>query len=217
MTDERSLISVIVPVYNAEKYIADALQSIIYQNYFPIEILVIDDGSMDGTGEVIRSFGDQVKYTFQENSGPPFARNLGLSMAKGKYIAFLDADDLWCENKIALQLKRFKENPEVEIVLGYTQRIRLSTSDDRDHFIPFLDPQPMLSMGAALMKKSAFEKVGNFDESLLYCDDMDWFLRAREEEIKIIIHDDITQLYRKHTREFNHSTPSRSQISVEDL
>ena len=201
MINRQPLISVIIPAYNAEKYLAEALTSIINQNYDSIEIILVDDGSTDGTAKVAAVFETRVRYVYQENSGPPAARNKGLSMAQGNVIAFLDSDDLWSDKKLELQLKRLTDKPHLEIVIGHTQRLRLSKSCDGDQeFIPFLSPQPMLSLGSAIIRKSAFDKVGIFDESLFFGDDIDWFLRAREKGLALVIHNDVTQYYRKHTQ-----------------
>ena len=97
-------ISSIIPVYNGEKFLAPAIESIIKQSYSPIEIIIIDDGSTDATAEVVKNFKDQnIIYIYQPNSGAPVARNKGLSMAKGNIISFLDADDLWPIDKLKLQ------------------------------------------------------------------------------------------------------------------
>jgi len=201
LINRQPLISVIVPAYNAEKYLAEALTSIINQDYDSLEIIVVDDGSTDGTAKAAAVFGTKVRYAYQENSGPPAARNKGLSMAQGTVIAFLDSDDLWSEKKIELQLKRLTNKPNVEIVIGHTQRLQLSESCDCDlEYAPFLNPQLMLSLGSAIIRKSVFDKVGFFDESMLFDDDIDWFLRAREKGIAFVIHNDVTQFYRKHTQ-----------------
>ena len=89
------LISCIVPVYNGERYLRQALDSILTQTYRPLEIIVADDGSTDGTAAVVTRYGDQIHYIRQDNSGAPAVRNLGLRVAHGEFVAFLDADDLW--------------------------------------------------------------------------------------------------------------------------
>ena len=200
MPNRQPLISVIVPAYNAERYLADALESIINQNYIPIEIIVVDDGSTDRTAEVAAEFHTGIEYVYQKNCGPPAARNLGLRISQGELITFLDSDDLWAENKLEIQLRRLRNVPNLEVILGHTQRLKLSvTGNGRQAFTTFLTPQPMLSLGSAVIRRSAFDKVGIFDESLHYCDDIDWFLRARESGIELLFHPDVTQFYRKHT------------------
>jgi glycosyltransferase involved in cell wall biosynthesis len=118
-----SLISVIVPVYNGDLYLAAAIESILAQNYQPIEILIIDDGLTDNTAKIADRFQQHVRYIYQPNSGAPSARNLGLKMATGEIIAFLDADDIWHEQKLALQLDILAKNSSVSVVLGHRQKI----------------------------------------------------------------------------------------------
>lgn len=197
-------LSVIIPAYNSELYLAEAIESVLAQKYQPLEIIIVDDGSTDSTKRVATSFRN-VQYIYQGNQGPASARNTGLSLAQGDIITFLDSDDLWSDNKLELQLKRLSVTPSVEIVLGYTQRVRLTIScDGEPEFKSYLNPQPMLSLGSALIRKTVFDKVGLFEKSLLFADDIDWFLRAREKGIRFVIHHDITQYYRKHTHNITH-------------
>ena len=97
---KRQLISCIVPVFNGELYLAEALESILKQSYRPLEIIVADDGSTDGTEAIVARFGTQVRYLYQPNSGPATARNLGLGAVRGEFVGFLDADDLWHPEKL---------------------------------------------------------------------------------------------------------------------
>jgi len=95
------LISCIVPVYNGERYLKEALDSILVQTHCPLEIIVADDGSTDGTASVVAGYGEGVKHLWQPNAGETAARNMGLSAAQGEFVAFLDADDLWHPEKLA--------------------------------------------------------------------------------------------------------------------
>jgi glycosyltransferase involved in cell wall biosynthesis len=195
------LVSVVVPAYNAEAFLGEALDSILRQEYEPLEIIVVDDGSQDATAGVVAAFGDRVRYFYQENRGAPAARNRGLDLARGSLVAFLDADDWWSDRKLELQFKHLRADPSLGIVLGHTQEVRYSeTVDGIERFVPLRPAQPMLSMGSALIRKAVFARVGLFDETLLFCDDIDWFLRARENAISIRILPEITQYYRKHSR-----------------
>ena len=92
------LVSVIIPVYNGERYLAEALDSVLRQSHPADEIIVIDDGSTDGSAKIIESFRASVEYHWQPNGGPGAARNLGVTLAHGAFLAFLDADDLWTED-----------------------------------------------------------------------------------------------------------------------
>ena len=102
---DQALVSVIIPVFNGEKYIRCAIDSVLEQDYKPIEIIVIDDGSSDATLEILRDLGNEISIYHQPNKGSAAARNLGIRMAKGSYIAFLDADDYWFPGKISAQME----------------------------------------------------------------------------------------------------------------
>lgn len=123
MTEASRLVSVIIPVYNGEAFLAEAVESIQRQNCHSLEIIIVDDGSTDSTGSVVASLQADVRYVYQpNNSGPAAARNRGLQMAQGNVIGFLDADDdLWPDNKLAVQLACLAAQPRTEIVLGYVQ------------------------------------------------------------------------------------------------
>lgn len=109
----RAGVSVVVPAHNAGQWIGETLSSILAQTMLPVQVIVIDDGSTDSTADVVRSFGTRVQYAYQENAGAGAARNLGLTLAIGEYVAFLDADDLWLPEKIEKQLLLFKNQPDL--------------------------------------------------------------------------------------------------------
>jgi len=111
---EESLISCIVPVFNGERYLGETLNSILAQTHQPLEIIIADDGSTDGTNAIVARYGHHVRYLFQPNAGVA-ACNLGLSAAHGDFVAFLSADDLWHPEKLALQNARFQARPELDI------------------------------------------------------------------------------------------------------
>jgi glycosyltransferase involved in cell wall biosynthesis len=116
---EQNLVSVIVPAHNAEKFLAEALASILAQDYRPIEVIVVDDGSTDGTATIAQAYTD-VRYVFQKKQGAAAARNAGLAICSGALIAFLDADDLWVPNKLSRQSAYLDEHPEAVCVSGKT-------------------------------------------------------------------------------------------------
>lgn len=95
------LISIIIPVYNREHYLAEAIESVLAQTYRPIEIIVVDDGSTDGTADVARRFSETVRYFYQTNSGCGASRNTGIKKGVGSFLSFLDSDDLWVEEKLS--------------------------------------------------------------------------------------------------------------------
>jgi len=212
MPSDLPFVSVIIPVFNGEAFLAEAIESILRQDYEPLEIIVIDDGSTDETSTVAGRFPN-IRYVFQENGGPPAARNRGLMMANGAVIAFLDADDLWPENKLELQLASLAA-PPTEIAVGRRQIIRhAGGAGDRDRFEEFADPLIGLNLGSGLFRRSVFEKVGPFDETLQYSDDWDWFMRARELGVPIVITEDVVLFYRRH----EHNLTNRIELNNRDV
>lgn len=193
------LVSVIIPVYNGETFLKDAIQSIRQQEYEPLEIIIVDDGSTDKTRQIAAGFENEVRYHYQPNSGLPATRNRGVEMARGDAIAFLDVDDLWSKDKIRRQVGILRISASAEIVVGYTQIMMLSGSVDGNLvFKEWGEPVLAMSMNCALFRKSVFDKIGLFDEGQRYCDDWDWFMRARESGIKIVVHKEVVHLYRRH-------------------
>lgn len=191
-------VSAIIPVYNGEAFLADAISSILRQNYPSLEIIVVDDGSVDKTAAVIQRF-PKVRYVYQENRGAPAARNRGLQMARGELVGFLDADDLWSDDKLERQVSLFKREPSAEIVVGYTQRMQLIGMKDGKHeFRNYEVPVLGMDFVASLIRKSVFEKVGLIDETFRQCDDWDWFMRAKELGIKMLVHKEVSRFYRHH-------------------
>src|SRR5438132_1599837 len=109
-------VSVVIPVYNGERYLADAIQSVRDQTYQNFEVIVVDDGSTDGSADVAQRFGEAIRYVHQANGGVCKARNAGIAAARGAYIAFLDQDDLWLPDKLAAQVTYLDSHPEVGAV-----------------------------------------------------------------------------------------------------
>src|SRR5512143_3730544 len=108
------LVSVVMPVYNGARYLRQALESALAQTYRPLEIVVVDDGSTDETPAILAEFGTRIRALRQPNSGSAAARNAALDAARGELIAFLDADDLWLPQKLAVQVEYLREHPDVD-------------------------------------------------------------------------------------------------------
>lgn len=199
MAPPLSFVSVIMPVYNGEVFLAEAVESIRRQEYEPLEIIIVDDGSTDNTGKIAQDLKGNIRYFYQRNSGPGAARNKGLEMALGDIIGFLDVDDLWPAGKLELQLAHLAHNPSMEIVLGRKQLMLLSgVTAGTAEFREFRKPSVALSLGCCLFRKSVFDKVGFFDEGLYHCDDWDWFMRARELGVSMLPHPEVMLLCRRH-------------------
>ncbi len=191
-------ISVIIPVYNGEYFLAEAIQSVLDQILPPDEIIVVDDGSTDGSAQVaadlIATTAAPICYCHQENCGPSAARNHGLTLATGEIIAFLDADDVWDSDKLAIQMPLLMANAETQIVWGRVQEFRT----EGQQRITLGAPHPGPHVGAALMRRTAFATVGGYDETRRHGEDLDWFLRSRELRLPAITHSERVLWYRHH-------------------
>lgn len=193
------LVSVVIPVFNGERFLREAVQSVLDQQYSPLEIIIVDDGSTDGTATAAKSFSEAVRYLYQANQGPAAARNRGIEQAQGELIAFADVDDLWPKDKLELQLPYLLRDPKIDIVLGRIQQVLLSeTVDGETQSQEFAEPAFSVNLGGAVIRKSVFERVGLFDETMRYSEDVDWFMRARECGASIVTIDAVTLFYRQH-------------------
>ncbi|MDQ2868677.1 MAG: glycosyltransferase family 2 protein [Verrucomicrobiota bacterium] len=165
----RPLISVIVPVFNGERFIADAIDSIVGQDYAPIEILVIDDGSTDRTADIARA-NPLVIYHRQERQGPGAARNLGVELARGDLLAFLDADDLWLPGKLSRQ-HEVLEREKCDAVFTHAVQFRDEENADSAPRVGYLP-------GTMLIRREAFERIGKFATDRATREAFDWQVRA---------------------------------------
>jgi glycosyltransferase involved in cell wall biosynthesis len=194
------VVSVIVPVFEMARFLPDAIASIEAQGRDDVEIIVVDDGSRDDTPQVIATLGDRVVAARQPNRGPAAARNHGIDIARGELIAFLDADDLWPAGKLARQLDRLTSEPDLDVVLGRIQYVALDGATLPE--VRFEDPDAKVltgvHLGSGLFRRRAFARVGTFDEQLRISEDVDWFLRAREAQLRMVILRDVMLVYRLH-------------------
>jgi glycosyltransferase involved in cell wall biosynthesis len=198
---EPPLISCIVPVFNGERYLHEALDSILAQTYRPVEVIVADDGSTDGTVAVVASYGERVRYLWQPNAGSPAARNLGLGAAKGEFVAFLDADDLWHPEKLARQMARFQARPELDLSITHVQNFwipELREEEVRFQNHRLAQPWPGYTSQALLARRTVFDTVGPFGTALREGDAKDWFLRAAEQGTVIELLPDVLVYRRLH-------------------
>lgn len=177
-------VSVIIPTYNREHCIAEAIESVLAQTYGTTEIIVVDDGSTDRTAERVAAYGDRVTYIHQENAGPSRARNRGIRESSGELIAFLDSDDLWLSTKLARQVEEFLKDDELGIVAtpvvfrfpGRKMRANIGSMDTaalREHFLDTF----LMVTSTVMVRRRCLEEVGLFNEALCYAEDMDLFYR----------------------------------------
>jgi glycosyltransferase involved in cell wall biosynthesis len=196
----KPLVSVIIPVFNTEKYLGDAIKSVLAQSYSPLELIVVDDGSTDNTAKVAESFGSFVRYYYQSNAGPGAARNLGITQAYGDYFAFLDADDLWTADKMKLQWIAFEADPDLDMAFGHIQQFYSPelTQAEKDQIRIPVEIMPGHHAGAMLIKKEAFLRVGLFKNELRIGEFIDWYARATELNLKSIMLPDVLMKRRIH-------------------
>jgi glycosyltransferase involved in cell wall biosynthesis len=200
-------LSVIIPVHNGERHLRAALESSLSQGYSPMEIIVVDDGSEDGSAGIARSY-EQVRYISQENQGVAAARNRGIKTASGQFLAFLDADDIWVNNKTRRQMDFLGAHPEAAGVC----------SSFRNFFDPSAPPPPgireekflaekverMLHLCTMVIRSEGFDRVGFFNQELQTGEDIDWFARARDAGVTISSLTDILMHRRLHDRNLSY-------------
>jgi glycosyltransferase involved in cell wall biosynthesis len=184
-TKKNPQVSVIIPTYNRGWTIREAVDSVLIQDYKDFELIVVDDGSTDNTPEVLGAYCGVIKVFRQENKGVSAARNRGIAEASGRFIAFLDSDDLWFPQKLSRQVEFFNTTPDALICQTEEIWIRngVRVNPKKRHKKPsgmIFEPSLALclvSPSAVMIRRSLLEVVGNFDETLPACEDYDLWLR----------------------------------------
>lgn len=178
-------VSVVIPTFNREMLVQKAIGSALDQTFQDLEVVVVDDGSTDGTRAVVERYGGKVRYLFQENQGISGARNAGIRSAAGEFIALLDSDDTWLPEKLERQMALFQEHPEYGMVATRCSSIERDGSF-REMNRPGKSGQILLDLftknfirtSSTVFRKECFEKAGLFDPALKECEDYDIFLRV---------------------------------------
>ncbi|WP_129671687.1 glycosyltransferase family A protein [Candidatus Chloroploca sp. Khr17] len=172
-------VSVIIPVYNGERFLAEALQSVLDQTLPPDEIIVVDDGSTDGSAAVAAQFAG-VHLLRQTNRGVGAALNLGLSHARGDLFAFLDADDRWLPDKLARQVAALNADPTLDMVFGHVRQFQDGQDCTEEH-------RPGISRVALLIRRQAFERVGTFTEDPGVNEIVAWYAKSQTVGLRLFI------------------------------
>lgn len=184
------LVSTVVPTYNRRALIERALDSALAQTHLPQEIIVVDDGSTDGTAELLRErYGDRLRYVAQPNAGVSCARNTGMRLARGEFIALLDSDDEWGPTKLTKQVAFMRAHPDYGMVLTDVRRVdgerrEIDVYRRRDVIrtdgavLQYVLRDPAFVPASALFRRDVFERLGGFDESLRTAEDIDFHLRV---------------------------------------
>jgi len=216
-------VSIIIPTYQHADFVGEAIDSALAQTYTDYEIILVDDGSTDGTREIVVAYGNQIKYIYQDNRGLPAARNTGILASKGQYLSFLDADDVWLPNKLKLEVEFLDTHPSVKLVCSNYSYFGSRKGPKRTGFegitltsgyglkeLFFKNP---ILPSAVLVRKSCFEKVGLFDESMVQCEDLDMWLRiAAHFEVGYI--DTPLVKYRLHEKNMHLKTAENSEAFI---
>jgi glycosyltransferase involved in cell wall biosynthesis len=212
MNEQPKLVSVIIPVYNGERFIAESIESALEQSYSPIEIILVDDGSTDGSLQIARSY-DNIQILKQAHQGVSSARNAGIAAARGSFLAFLDSDDIWDREKISKQIHDLQRHTDIGCVFCRFENFFDPETSPPDWLnrSSFLDKRfkDMMSLCTMLIRKEIFDRVGNFNTDLRSGEDLDWFVRAKEAGIVSKHMDEILVSRRLHDKNLtysNHST-----------
>ena len=198
-------VSVIMPVLDGERFVAEAVASVRAQGWPELELIAVDDGSTDGTPVILEALAADPANRMQvvriENRGPAAARNHALGLARGSFIAFIDADDLWPDGKLAAQMRRFVKRPELEAVYGLVEIRDCEGFESPLRRHPGLAlPTVLSTLGCAVFRAGIFPRVGRLDETLRFGEDTDLMLRLIEAEVPISILNRTTLIYRQHDR-----------------
>ena len=202
-------VSVIIPAYNQGHYLGKAIRSVLTQTFADFEIIVVDDGSTDNTRQVARSFSDsRMRYIHQQNAGLSAARNTGIRHATGAFLTYLDSDDLFLPEKLAILLAKFNAEPELGFVAG--QAVLIDENDRRigeifDKRLPEDSAQLLLGnplhVGSVMVRREWQERVGFFDETLRSYEDWDMWLRLAKAGCRMGWVDKPVSLYRFHSNQ----------------
>jgi glycosyltransferase involved in cell wall biosynthesis len=213
-------VSVIIPAYNGDRYIGEAIDSILAQTYDDYEIIVVDDGSTDNTAQVVQQYGEQIQYFSQTNQGVAASRNLGLTAAKGEYIAFLDQDDLFLPQKLLSQVTLLEKNPSLGMANSGWQIVdqqgQVKAAVKPWEKIPQLKLADLIIwkpvfLGAMLFRHSWLKRSGGFDTTLEQTPDVDLVLRLAVLGCAAAWVEQTTVKYRQHDGNASNNTLLQAQ------
>jgi teichuronic acid biosynthesis glycosyltransferase TuaG len=222
---EAPRVSAIIPTYNYARYAAAAVESALSQSFKDLEIVVVDDGSTDETAETLRPFGRCIRYIRQAHRGLAAARNMGIRVSRGRYLAFLDSDDLWLPDKTSMQIAQLDPNPAVGLVYCEAALFTEASPTEIPHsywahhpsgrILPSLLRHNVVPSPTPMVRREMFDQVGLFDESLGACEDWDMWIRiAQVSEFGYV--DRVLAKYRLHSANMSldHERMMRNRFRV---
>jgi glycosyltransferase involved in cell wall biosynthesis len=193
-------VGVIIPVRDGDRYLAEALESVLAQTHPPCDVVVIDDGSTDGTVAVAERYAPRVRCISQTAAGIGAARNRGVAEVRGELLAFLDGDDTWPVQRLERQLGAFMANPRPDLVFGHIEQF-LSPELDRAARTQLVcpdAPQPAFLANTMLVAREVWDRVGPFSTTAVRSEFLEWLLRAREHALRELMLDDVVLRRRLH-------------------
>jgi glycosyltransferase involved in cell wall biosynthesis len=182
-----STVSVIIHTYNNERFMAETVESVLNQTYKDYEIIVVDDGSVDGTRDALMPYMQKIRYHYKENGGIASAKNAGIGLSQAEFVAFLDHDDLWAPDKLQLQMEHFNENPQIGLVYAKYTSFRdgkkLRTKPEKGYsgwIFKELIAKSFIQTSTVVVKRECLDAVGPYDETFSLGDEYDMFLRIAQ-------------------------------------
>jgi len=207
-----SRVSVVIPVYNRAELVAQAIGSVQRQEGVEVDILVADDGSTDETAAAVAALAmsdNRIQLIRGHNGGPAAARNRAVAVARADYLAFLDSDDLIPPGRLRRQIGKLERRPDVVAVIGTVLGFEALNSDGEPEPHPAHRPFYNLALHCATFRREYFLELGPLDESLIFGEDIDLFLRLFETDARMILEAEIGSYYRHHAGNMVHHTTAR--------
>lgn len=213
------LISVIIPAYNCAHYLGEAIDSVLTQDYPRLEVIVVDDGSSDNTQAVLDHYQADVSRLYQDNQGIGAARNAGQQRARGEFIAFLDADDLYLPGKLSRQMACFEADPALECVQGHLEQFISPELEEAFAATVKVDTGKSLAApmaGTCMIKRQALARVGPWPVGLTVGTDLDWYARVQEQKVSCLMLEETLLRRRIHRTNTNlvHKADNHERLHV---
>jgi glycosyltransferase involved in cell wall biosynthesis len=214
MNPDQLLVSVVMAVKNGERYLAQAIESVLAQTYQAFEIILVDDSSNDDTEKIARSYS-QVRYLRQAaNHGIAIARNIGIEMARGELMAFLSHDDLWLQGKLSKQVDCFVHDPELQYTLTWFRYFLEPGCPVPPGFNPELLGRSLIGRipETVVARRQLFDQIGNFNNDFYFANDVDWFARAKDHAAPMTIVPEVLLLKRLHDANVTYNSKANGEL-----
>ena len=204
-----------IPARDAERYIGASIRSVLGQTHTPLEVIVVDDSETEATADVVRGFGEPVRLLRRKRSGPAAARNIGVAEARGRLIAFNDADDLWEPEKLAKQVALLDARPDLA---GCVTQVELFWEDDvawEEEAVRGTERAGIVPGWASitlLARREAFDQIGPLDEDRVFSDAVEWFARARDSGLRIELIEEPLVRHRRRAESLSRETGNSAEF-----